>query len=197
MDTKACKKCEKELPLDSFYKGKTYKGGYRPKCKECSSEAYYFAKRDEKRQKAAQYRLENREKVSEAARKHREENAEKIREYYRQWYAANSEKKRESVKLYRQDRPDQYRGYRHTRRVRLAEGECSLTNAQWEEVKLRYKHKCAYCGKKPEKLTMDHVIPISKGGSHSADNIVPACLTCNCSKQANPAPLYVQTMLVA
>ncbi len=31
---------------------------------------------------------------------------------------------------------------------------------------------------------MDHILPLSRGGSHSIDNVVPACHTCNRSKAA-------------
>jgi hypothetical protein len=42
---------------------------------------------------------------------------------------------------------------------------------------------CAYCGKWGEKLTLDHVVPKSKGGPHFAKfNLVPACLACNAKK---------------
>lgn len=40
------------------------------------------------------------------------------------------------------------------------------------------KNQCQYCGSK-QKLTLDHVIPRSKGGKHSWDNVVIACETCN------------------
>jgi hypothetical protein len=44
---------------------------------------------------------------------------------------------------------------------------------------------CAYCGKWHEKLTLDHIVPKSKGGPHYAKwNIVPACFNCN-SKKSN------------
>ena len=39
-----------------------------------------------------------------------------------------------------------------------------------------------------KRLTMDHITPISKGGAHTASNIVPACQSCN-SKKNNRAPL--------
>lgn len=43
--------------------------------------------------------------------------------------------------------------------------------------------RCHYCHEfKP--LTMDHVIPVSKGGPHTASNIVPACQPCNSRKGA-------------
>lgn len=64
-----------------------------------------------------------------------------------------------------------------------------LTEAQWHEILDRYGFRCAYCGRKLEYgvpgsvPTMDHVIPLSKGGGHSKGNIVPACGRCNSAKR--------------
>ena len=44
--------------------------------------------------------------------------------------------------------------------------------------------KCAFCGSSG-KLTMDHVIAISNGGLHEAENIIPACQSCNSKKNAS------------
>lgn len=51
------------------------------------------------------------------------------------------------------------------------------------EVLRRDKHTCQYCGSK-HKLTLDHVIPRSKGGKHTWDNVVTACEGCNSKKGA-------------
>ena len=45
-----------------------------------------------------------------------------------------------------------------------------------------FNYSCAYCGN-TNNLTQEHVIPVTKGGSYSKNNIIPACITCNCSKQ--------------
>ena len=46
---------------------------------------------------------------------------------------------------------------------------------------------CAYCGKWTEKLTIDHIVPKSKGGPHFAKwNSGPACLDCNADKGSLP-----------
>ena len=46
---------------------------------------------------------------------------------------------------------------------------------------------CAYCGKWHEKLTLDHVVPKSRGGAHFAKhNLVPSCLACNADKGSLP-----------
>lgn len=48
-------------------------------------------------------------------------------------------------------------------------------------------HKCAYCGRGDLPLTIDHVIPKSKGGDESWDNLVAACLPCN-NKKGDRSP---------
>lgn len=48
-------------------------------------------------------------------------------------------------------------------------------------------HMCAYCGRKTYDLTLDHVVPRSRGGSNTWDNLVSACQTCN-HKKANRTP---------
>jgi 5-methylcytosine-specific restriction endonuclease McrA len=49
------------------------------------------------------------------------------------------------------------------------------------EVFRRDNHACQYCGN-TRHLTLDHVIPRSKGGSHTWDNVVTACEKCNSRK---------------
>ena len=49
------------------------------------------------------------------------------------------------------------------------------------EVLKRDEHTCQYCGSK-KNLTLDHVLPRSKGGQHSWENVVAACAPCNSKK---------------
>lgn len=49
------------------------------------------------------------------------------------------------------------------------------------EVLKRDQHRCQYCGSH-RRLTLDHVIPRSKGGLHTWDNVVAACESCNSTK---------------
>lgn len=63
-------------------------------------------------------------------------------------------------------------------------------NIRAEVIYKRDKYKCCECGcrvfksktYRPDQATLDHVIPMSKGGSHTIDNIVTMCHTCNSSK---------------
>jgi hypothetical protein len=49
---------------------------------------------------------------------------------------------------------------------------------------LRDQHQCQYCGKRPSirDLNVDHVIPRSRGGADSWENLVVSCRTCNLRK---------------
>ena len=54
---------------------------------------------------------------------------------------------------------------------------------EWNDLKKKYKYRCAICFK-IRKLTKDHIIPLSKGGTDYIENIQPLCRNCN-SKKSN------------
>lgn len=47
------------------------------------------------------------------------------------------------------------------------------------EVFIRDEHTCQYCGVRTSDLTIDHVVPRSRGGQHTWENLVSACRACN------------------
>lgn len=59
-----------------------------------------------------------------------------------------------------------------------------LRQSQWWKRKCA-KGLCHYCGRPtPAKaLTMDHIVPIARGGASTKGNVVPACKECNTAKQ--------------
>ena len=46
-------------------------------------------------------------------------------------------------------------------------------------ILIRDNFTCQYCGKKVKKLTIDHIIPKSRGGETSFENCVSSCKECN------------------
>jgi 5-methylcytosine-specific restriction endonuclease McrA len=62
-----------------------------------------------------------------------------------------------------------------------------FTHQNWKEVLIFFGGECAYCGctpKRNQRLTKDHLQPVSQGGETIPENIVPACPSCNSSKGA-------------
>ncbi len=59
-----------------------------------------------------------------------------------------------------------------------------LRKTNWWRNKIT-QGECYYCGKifKPEELTMDHVVPLIRGGKSTKNNIVPCCKQCNNEKK--------------
>jgi 5-methylcytosine-specific restriction endonuclease McrA len=72
------------------------------------------------------------------------------------------------------------------RRARLAGLDATLTEAEWHSILEHFSHACAYCLRTDRPLTKEHVIPVSRGGAYIAENIVPACGSCNSKKQHRP-----------
>lgn len=68
---------------------------------------------------------------------------------------------------------------------RVTHGLPRLTLMQWIDRVKEFDNKCAYCFEPPEDgkyLEIEHLVPLSKGGHHRIENVVPACPTCNKKK---------------
>ena len=66
-------------------------------------------------------------------------------------------------------------------RIRKAQAEGSHSREEWEILKKFYGNICLCCRKQEPtvKLTEDHIVPISLGGSNFIENIQPLCIDCN------------------
>ena len=59
-------------------------------------------------------------------------------------------------------------------------------NRLWRrKIKERWDYECAYCGSE-DNLTIDHVVPRSKGGHNTVENMVCCCDSCNQDKAHTP-----------
>jgi 5-methylcytosine-specific restriction endonuclease McrA len=72
------------------------------------------------------------------------------------------------------------------KRIKVKKYKKAASMEQVNSLFSKAKGFCVYCGKASEKLTIDHVSPISAGGRHSARNIIPCCKSCNSSKGVKP-----------
>lgn len=58
----------------------------------------------------------------------------------------------------------------------------TLTEQEWLRICLWAGFHCVYFGKHGGRLQQDHVVPIARGGTHTAGNCVPACEKHNSEK---------------
>lgn len=141
-----------------------------------------------KEKHAARYREwyeANKEKKAEYDRKWRAENQDKRTANKRKWYEANREKADAYACQWYHDHPGTKTAIEYRRRGRKTEAGGSYTAAEWKALVEHCGGKCLCCGRTDIPLTVDHVIPISKGGTSNIDNLQPLCTSCNSRKRDN------------
>lgn len=110
---------------------------------------------------------------------------ERIQEYRREYRKGNT-RMAQQAEAWRKEHPERSREYRRRSFQRYDAKrrglECTLTEVEWQEILEDHFHKCHYCQRSGIRLVQEHVIPVSKGGGYTKDNIVPACRSCNAKK---------------
>ena len=156
-------------------------------CRPCEIERWQQWQKDNKKKhyvSVTKWRSENPDKVAEYDHVHKTKSRERSRIGSRKRYWENPEAARNKAKEYR-DNPNN-RGKRtaaeNTRRNRKAGNGGSYTAAEWQALCNHYGNKCLRCGRDDEKLTADHILPITRGGGSDIGNIQPLCLSCNVIK---------------
>ena len=196
-----CSKCDQIKCHRAFSKDRKGAFGLSSRCKECvhsyqkSHIDQINAQRKENRQaNADRYNAYNREfhhknpELKKARnRKYRQEHSEEIKAYIRDYKRTNERFREHNIKYnrqYMQLHPEKNAQYFNNRRGRIQQADGSFTSREWKKLCKHYNYTCLCCGRRePEiKLTVDHVIPLSIGGTNSIDNIQPLCQSCNSSK---------------
>lgn len=203
IEKKKCTKCGEIKPILEFYKNKSKKYGYENQCKACHKDyrqstigkdvqkRYQQSKKgDETRarydqsEKGKQTKrlYKKTEKCKQKDRRfHQSEKTKKTKKRYNQ-----TDKAKQSKQRYRQSERGRQSAVKGsaTRRTRETQVGGSYTVNEWYKLCKFYDFHCLKCGHQfPfEKLTLDHVKPISKGGSSFIWNTQPLCKSCNSSK---------------
>ena len=148
---------------------------------------YYAEHAEEAKKKTIDWRNNNLEYSKKRDREYQLNNIDKISKRQKEWRESN----KEHMKEYRIKNREPRKISQWNRRAKQTNsGGDGITLEQWEQLKADYCYLCAYCGKK-KKLTLDHIIPIYKGGKHEIENSVPACNSCNTSKGAKSLIMFI------
>lgn len=147
---------------------------------------HWYQKHRVRRRKQARrtYRKERRYKLYQQRarrRRHYWKNRERINEKRRR-------KRLQNPQVYKDFEKRRYRKHRIQRIVsqrniqaRRAGARGEIAPDQWRRLLKRHGFRCFYCGTKllPANRTIDHKIPLSRGGANTINNVVPACRPCN------------------
>lgn len=184
---KICIRCSQSKPEADFNKMKKAKDGLFPWCRECKKA---YEQTPESQARRAKYYKANRAWLLPLNRKWELDNPERrkktARESKRKRYQANPEKFREYDRKYRKANPDKYAEWDKAHRVKRAGAPGKFTHSEWLDKLSEFNYHCAYClvafsDENPP--TQDHMLPLVRGGTHDAGNIVPACRECNSTKR--------------
>ena len=108
---------------------------------------------------------------------------EEKKEYKRQWYQLNKKDCIARAKVSKAKRRD-----------RIYKNGGSFTKKEWLDLCERFDNQCVCCGNQGD-LSVDHIKPISKGGTNNIENIQPLCLKCNLKKGTKEIN-YIDLILV-
>lgn len=117
------------------------------------------------RQQTDRWQRNNHDKVLQSSNKWKSKNPDLVKKH--------NEKRKHTIK-------NKIQQVNYTAKRKGAVG--SITVGEWNLLLWLFKG-CAYCGSKEKYLTVDHAVPLSKGGSNYIENILPACFWCNVKKK--------------
>jgi len=182
---KQCTRCKQQKSTDEFYHNRTMKDGLDPWCKTCASKharAYRETHSEELKIKKACYHASHQEIDNARSKLYAEIHREKSRARANAWYTTHRERAKQSSKKWRLSHPDEAQVIVERCRAnrKNAPGH-GLSSGQWIDIQEEYNYCCAYCRQR-EPLEMDHFVPLAKAGAHDFSNVVPACRSCNSSK---------------
>lgn len=158
---KKCSACQQVKSSDDFHKNKSARDGLAQDCRQCHNARvaeHYQKTKARKAETTAAWRLENADRIRAQNRAYRQANRARKAEYLRQWQAANPDKVRASA-LARWARKRDAITYAITAKdwYRLTHGPCAITGCTRTDIEV------------------DHVIPLTRGGSHGVGNLQSLC----------------------
>lgn len=171
--TKTCTRCGDTKPATNefFSNDKKRKGGLNCWCKICVNAS------------KQEWRIANNERHKAARRAWYATNRERADATARAYEMAHKELRAVINKKYRDANQGVRRAGKQRRRARELNAPGHFSAADVRAQHKRQKGECYYCGADTRgSYHIDHVVPLSRGGTNFPDNIVISCPTCNQSK---------------
>lgn len=195
---KVCTKCGEWQALDDYHRHPTTKDRRQSRCKTCAkavTRARYRADPVAGRAESRRYYWADPQAAKDRERARYQAKTEYIRERIRQHRqarlaaglpgkqqtAAGVQRSYARFRVWRDQRRDVYHASQHAARARKRNAPGNYTAEQWQALCAYYGHRCLACGV-GSPLSVDHVIPLVRGGANGIDNLQPLCRPCNVRK---------------
>jgi 5-methylcytosine-specific restriction endonuclease McrA len=161
---KRCSKCGEEKPAtyDFFPRDKRSKDGWQYQCKICKCATV--------REYRSHPEVQKRYRAQLLEYAHRPEKQDQLRAYRREYARQPHVKERKRIAV-----------MNHRALRMLAPGE--VTAQDIRDTLKRQKSRCSLCQQRLVSYHVDHIIPLSRGGTNWPDNIQILCPVCNRAKQ--------------
>jgi 5-methylcytosine-specific restriction endonuclease McrA len=188
----ACRDCYKVI-------NRKYSSNLRARRKALDEDAFYATRRAEQkrwREQNPERAKAHREKYQQTEKWKRLREPSRVRARERYWEHPDAQRAKD--KAWRDANPDKVRSYwsRSDAVRRMAVQDMEAEHVSRAYIITRDGSRCHICGKKcrSSEIHLDHLVPISRGGTHTAANLRVACAHCNLSRGAGRIP--AQLLLV-
>lgn len=204
---KICSKCNDEKPHEEFIRHNSCADGLRPECRSCTAnyrreyrklnaeklkikdDAYRAANSERCRAVSYAWKLANPERAKELVNAWRSKNHEKVKSYSSSWRNSNKEKANAATAAWRKINTEKVTIHARNRRSRKNSAEGKHTAKDVLAIFTAQRGLCANCETKlfksgKQKYHVDHIMPLSIGGSNWPANLQCLCPACNLSKGA-------------
>lgn len=204
---KTCTKCLTAKDISFFSKRRASKDGLSPVCKSCASvscaewrernkedvlakSAIWRSKNaDYMKEYQSAYKQNNMHKYRASQAKYTASNQDKVKAAIKKWTTENSERVKARKREWSKENPEIIAAHNHNRRSRKIKAGGQHSAAEIREIFIAQRGMCANChiridahGK--DKMHVDHIVPLSRGGLNNKYNLQCLCPQCNLKKHA-------------
>lgn len=203
---KPCVVCGQLKRLEDYHKDTNRLDGHCSKCKECAckdSRIWRVSHLDRERENNRRWNHINRDRKNARARVWEAANSEKLaaqrrircalfpqryRDNNKRWRLAHPDTCNDASRAWQKANPIKHAQYQEKRRA--AKAGAKLGQTDFALIMKRDKRTCHICGTKVTKNTVsfDHLVPLSKGGPHTIENLRVAHRRCNSRRGAGRIP---------